>query len=135
MDFTQEIKELRAEGKTYQEISIKLNLSIGKVQRLLKADNDISIKVGQDGGTSSEMGQETTSPAPQGLVNDYVTRKEIDIILEEFKALVERVIEEKSNRAMSYFIENNLNSLVERVINEKIKDFQLRERREGTGGI
>jgi len=119
-ELTGKIYALRDMGISVRAIGERLGVSKDRVFRVLK---EVSQSVAESSQSVAKVSQEgnkdgSPSPAPQG--KDYITREEMLIILDEFKANIERVLEEKANKAVNYFIANRL----EKACSDQIRAFK-----------
>jgi transposase len=127
----QQINTLRGEGKSIREIADQLNIPKSTVSDILKRTSDtvrqcpnLSEKTSEVSENLSETVRELPQSAPQGKEDHSPTIEEIKIILKEFQDnLLEKVqsaIEDKIQRAINYYVNNHLDSVLE----AKIRGFR-----------
>lgn len=145
-----EIKALQGKGKTIRQIAEQLNISKSKVGRVSSGtlSQDVPHSVPTPVPDCPTLSQENPvlshnpvpsvpndiisriekleQTAPQGD-NDYVTSKEIHLILEEFKEKIQTILEERIQKTLNYYVNKHLE--------EKILEMVKQSKEATQGGL
>ena len=137
-DKKQEAQKLRDQGLSYSQIGERLGFSKQYAIKILKEGGNPAVTKGV---TNSDLGVTKGNQSTQGGVTNggnlevttftqeqinelkktFVTSKEINIILEEFKEQIQIFLEERIQKTLNYYINNTLNTVIESKIKEVYK--------------